>query len=286
MRNISRRFSCVLLPFLWNWERETQQLTTNVELYGLLGHPLGHSFSAAYFTEKFAREVIDARYENFDFASVPQAMERLSSEPDLRGFNVTIPHKRAVMPFLTSLSPEAEAIGAVNVVCVRQGADGRRVLHGCNSDAVGFARSIKPLLRPGEHTAALVLGTGGASLAVLYALHRLGLRTLSVSRTPQEGQAGYGDLTEEVMDSHPVVVNCTPLGMHPKTEACPDIPYHLLTSRHLLYDLVYNPEETLFMRRGRERGATVKNGLEMLRLQAEAAWEMWHGEWHGDGDAF
>lgn len=247
-----------------------------MELYGLLGYPLGHSFSAAYFAEKFTREGIDARYENFEEQNVGEGIKRLSAEPDLRGFNVTHPHKRAVIPFLGGLSDEAAAIGAVNVVCVRRDADGSRKLFGCNSDVVGFTRSIKPLLRPGLHQKALVLGTGGASLAVIHGLRSLGLDTLSVSRTPAEGQIGYDGLTKEVMEERLVVVNCTPLGMHPKTDACPDIPYHLLTPSHILYDLVYNPDETLFMQRGRRQGATVKNGLEMLHLQAEGAWEMWH----------
>ncbi len=247
-----------------------------MELYGLLGYPLGHSFSAAYFAEKFSREGIDARYENFEEPDIEAALARVAAELDLCGFNVTHPHKRAIIPYLDALSDAAAAIGAVNVVCVRHSEDGSRKLYGCNSDVVGFTRSIKPLLRPGVHKKALVLGTGGASLAVLHGLHSLGLDTLSVSRTPREGQTGYDGLTKDVMEERLVLVNCTPLGMYPNTDTCPDIPYHLLTPNHVLYDLVYNPGETLFMQHGRKQGATVKNGLEMLHLQAEGAWEMWH----------
>ena len=249
-----------------------------MEQYGLLGYPLGHSFSARYFAEKFEREHVDATYTNFEFPDAAQAVNHLLSLPGLRGFNVTIPHKQAVMPFLAGLTPEARAIGAVNVVCVRPGADGTPELFGCNSDVIGFTSSIRPLLNPSVHTRALVLGTGGASKAVVYGLRQLGIDPVYVSRTPAPGRLAYADLTPELMDSHKVIVNCTPLGMYPKTDACPDIPYHLLTPQHLLYDLVYNPLETLFMKKGRAQGAAVKNGLEMLHLQAEAAWRMWHEE--------
>ncbi len=247
-----------------------------MEKYGLLGYPLGHSFSARYFAEKFEREHIDATYTNFEFSDVDQAMSHLLSMPDLRGFNVTIPHKQAVIPHLAGLSPEASAIGAVNVVCVRRSADGTPQLYGCNSDVIGFTNSIRPLLNPQIHTRALVLGTGGASKAVIHGLRQLEIEPVYVSRTPAAGRLTYDDLTPEVMQQHKVIVNCTPLGMFPKTEACPDIPYDSLTPQHLLYDLVYNPLETLFMKKGLAQGATVKNGLEMLHLQAEAAWQMWH----------
>lgn len=247
-----------------------------MELYGLLGYPLGHSFSAKYFAEKFEREQIDAEYRNFEYESVDEAFQTLGAATDLRGFNVTIPHKQAVIPHLTRLSPEAEAIGAVNVVCVRTDAEGRRELVGCNSDVIGFSRSISPLLRPGVHSRALVLGTGGASKAVCYGMRRLGIEPQYVSRTPRPGCLTYAELTAGVMADCKVIVNCSPVGMYPHTDECPDIPYHLLTPDHLLYDLVYNPLDTLFMKRGSEHGAVVKNGLEMLHLQADAAWEMWH----------
>ena len=247
-----------------------------MKLYGLLGYPLGHSFSAKYFAEKFAKEGIDATYKNFEFAEVADAVAYLLQQDDLLGFNVTIPHKQAIMPYLNGLSAEAEAIGAVNVVCVKRDADGTVKLLGCNSDVVGFSNSIQPLLRPMLHSKALVLGTGGASKAVMYGLRKLGVEPIYVSRTPKEGQLTYNDLTPEVMRDYKVIVNCTPLGMYPKVDACPDIPYQYLTPDHLLYDLVYNPLETLFMKRGAAQGAVVKNGLEMLHLQAEAAWVDWN----------
>ena len=247
-----------------------------MKLYGLLGYPLGHSFSAKYFAEKFAKEGIDATYKNFEFAEVADAVAYLLQQDDLQGFNVTIPHKQAIMPYLNGLSAEAEAIGAVNVVCVKRDADGTVKLLGCNSDVVGFSNSIQPLLRPKLHSKALVLGTGGASKAVMYGLRKFGVEPIYVSRTPKEGQLTYNDLTPEVMRDYKVIVNCTPLGMYPKVDACPDIPYQYLTPDHLLYDLVYNPLETLFMKRGAAQGAVVKNGLEMLHLQAEAAWVDWN----------
>lgn len=247
-----------------------------MKLYGLLGYPLGHSFSAKYFAEKFAKEGIDATYKNFEFAEVADAVAYLLQQDDLQGFNVTIPHKQAIMPYLNGLSAEAEAIGAVNVVCVKRDADGTVRLLGCNSDVVGFSNSIQSLLRPKLHSKALVLGTGGASKAVMYGLRKLGVEPIYVSRTPKEGQLTYNDLTPEVMRDYKVIVNCTPLGMYPKVDACPDIPYQYLTPDHLLYDLVYNPLETLFMKRGAAQGAVVKNGLEMLHLQAEAAWVDWN----------
>lgn len=243
--------------------------------YGLLGFPLGHSFSAKFFADKFAEEHIDADYRNFEFETVEEALRLMQGIDNLRGFNVTIPHKQNILPHLVSLSPEAAAIGAVNVVRVERSETGEVRLHGFNSDLVGFRESVRPLLRPEIHRNALVLGTGGASKAVVHGLRQLGITPLSVSRRPADGRITYADLTAEVMQQNLVVVNCTPLGMHPKTEGCPDIPYAMLTPQHVLFDLVYNPAETTFMKRGREQGATVKNGLEMLHLQAEEAWRIW-----------
>ena len=247
-----------------------------MQLYGLLGYPLGHSFSARYFADKFEREHIDAEYRNFEFDNIEEAMQHLMAQPNLIGFNVTIPYKQAVMPYLTSLSPEAEAIGAVNVVCAQHMDHGKLVLHGCNSDVIGFSNSIRPLLRPEVHKRALVLGTGGASKAVMHGLKQMGIEPTYVSRTATLGRLTYEQLTPEVMNDYKVIVNCSPVGMYPKVDACPAIPYELLTPDHLLYDLVYNPLETLFMKRGAAQGAVVKNGLEMLHLQADAAWQMWH----------
>ena len=241
-----------------------------MDKYGIIGYPLGHSFSRAFFTEKFQREHIDAEYVNFEIPSASMLTEVVRDNPSLRGLNVTLPHKEAVIPLLDELSDEAREIGAVNVIRL---SDGR--MKGFNSDIIGFMDSIRPLLRP-WHRHALVLGTGGASRAIRVGLERMGLDWTYVSRTPAPGRLTYADLTPQVMSHYQVVVNCSPVGMFPRVDASPDIPYHLLTDRHLLYDLVYNPQETLFLKRGAERGATVKNGLEMLHLQALASWRSCH----------
>ncbi len=245
------------------------------ETYALVGHPLGHSFSAGYFNEKFAAEGRDAHYRNLDIADIATLRAHLTHYPALRGFNVTIPHKESVMPLLDSLSDEARLVGAVNVVSVARDADGSLRLHGSNTDVVGFVESLRPLLKP-CHCRALLLGTGGASKAVVAGLKQLGVEPSLVSRTAKPGCLTYEQLTAEVMAEHQIVVNCSPVGMYPHTDECPDIPYALLTPQHLLYDLVYNPEETRFLQRGKAQGATVKGGLEMLHLQAEAAWRIWN----------
>lgn len=241
-----------------------------MDRYGIIGYPLGHSFSRAFFTEKFQREHIDAEYVNFEIPSADMLPGIVQANPNLRGLNVTLPHKEAVIPMLDELSDEAKEIGAVNVIRVR---DGR--LKGFNSDIIGFMDSIRPLLKP-WHQHALVLGTGGASRAIRVGLQRLGIEWTYVSRTPAPGRLTYADLTSELMEHYQVIVNCSPVGMFPRVDACPDIPYQLLTGRHLLYDLVYNPQETLFLKRGAEHGAAVKNGLEMLHLQALASWRFWN----------
>ena len=241
-----------------------------MDKYGIIGYPLGHSFSRAFFTEKFQREHIDAEYVNFEIPSADMLPGIVQANPNLRGLNVTLPHKEAVIPMLDELSDEAKEIGAVNVIRVR---DGR--LKGFNSDIIGFMDSIRPLLKP-WHQHALVLGTGGASRAIRVGLQRLGIEWTYVSRTSAPGRLAYADLTPDLMEHYQVIVNCSPVGMFPRVDACPDIPYQLLTDRHLLYDLVYNPQETLFLKRGAERGAAVKNGLEMLHLQALASWRFWN----------
>lgn len=245
--------------------------------YGIIGHPLGHSFSRNYFTGKFTREGINAEYINFDIPDVSELPHIISSHPQLRGLNVTIPHKMAVIPLLHELSPEARAIGAVNVIRVSRNPDGSVRLKGFNSDIIGFTDSIRPLLRP-HHRKALVLGTGGASKAICHGLQALGIEWRYVSRTEAPGRFTYDQLTPGLMEEYTVIVNCTPVGMFPHTDQCPQLPYEHLTSRHLLYDVVYNPTSTLFMQRGARHGATVKNGLEMLELQAIASWRFWQGE--------
>ena len=246
-----------------------------MDKYGLIGYPLGHSFSISYFNQKFKDEDIDAVYENFEIPSIDLLPEVLDSNPNLKGLNVTIPYKQKVIPFLDSVSPEARAIGAVNVIKVVH--EGKNVkLKGYNSDVIGFTQSIEPMLEPRFHKKALILGTGGASKAIDYGLKSLGLETVFVSRYERPGTIQYEKITPEVVKEYNVIVNCTPLGMYPKTEECPLLPYEAMDSRTILYDLIYNPDETMFMKRGAQYGANVKNGLEMLLLQAFASWEFWH----------
>lgn len=238
--------------------------------FGIIGYPLGHSFSKGFFTEKFARESIDAQYLNFEIPDVAMLPDVLRNNPELRGLNVTLPHKQAVIPLLDEMSEEAKEIGAVNVIRVRNGK-----LKGFNSDIIGFTNSIKPLLMP-HHKKALILGTGGASKAICVGLNRLGIEWTYVSRSPREGMITYEDITAETLQAYTVIVNCSPVGMFPNVAQSPEIPYDCLSDKHLLFDLVYNPEETLFMKKGREQGATIKNGLEMLHLQAIASWDFWN----------
>ncbi len=243
--------------------------------YGLIGCPLGHSFSAAFFAEKFRREGIEAEYLNFEVPAVEGHLMRIIAEnPRLRGLNVTIPYKQAVIPFLDEMSDEAREIGAVNVIRVRR-ENGYVRLKGYNSDVIGFTESLRPLLKA-VHRKALVLGTGGASRAVMCGLKQLGIEAAGVSRMPRPGVLTYDDLTPDLIGGTAVIVNCSPAGMYPHVEECPRLPYAALTPDHLLYDLVYNPEETRFMQLGRAQGAEVKNGLEMLHLQALASWKFWH----------
>ena len=248
-----------------------------MEKYGLIGYPLGHSFSISFFNQKFSDEGIDAKYENFEIPSIDILPEILDSNPELRGLNVTIPYKEKVMQFLDHISLEAQAIGAVNVIRVmHEGKD--TILKGYNSDVIGFTQSISPMIDTKWHKKALVLGTGGASKAISYGLRSLGLDTVYVSRYERPGTIQYNKITPDVIREYNVVVNCTPVGMYPHTDECPQLPYEAMDSHTILYDLIYNPDETLFMKRGRERGADVKNGLEMLLLQAFASWEFWHGK--------
>ncbi len=245
-----------------------------MDKYGLIGFPLGHSFSRNFFNEKFENEGIKAKYINFEIPQIEDLPEILASNPELKGLNVTIPYKQKVMAYLDELSPEAKAIGAVNVIRVsHKGKD--VVLKGFNSDVIGFTRSIEPMLEP-AHKKALILGTGGASKAIEYGLKTLGLETLFVSRTKKENTITYEEVTPEIIKEYNVIVNCTPLGMYPKADTCPDIPYKAMDGHTILYDLIYNPDETLFLTKGAKYGATTKNGLEMLLLQAFASWEFWN----------
>ena len=246
-----------------------------MEKYGLIGYPLGHSFSISYFNQKFKDEDIDAVYENYEIPTIDALSEVLDMNPELCGLNVTIPYKEKVLPYLDSISPEARAIGAVNVIRVTH--QGKEVkLKGYNSDVIGFTKSIEPMLDKKWHQKALILGTGGASKAVDYGLRNLGLDTVFVSRYEKPGTICYQNITPDIVKEYNVIVNCTPVGMYPKTEECPNLPYEAMDSHTILYDLIYNPDETLFMKRGTQHGALTKNGLEMLLLQAFASWEFWH----------
>lgn len=230
--------------------------------YGIIGNPLTHSFSPGYFTQKFADEGIDATYCAYE---IPDLSNIVTIMKQLYGFNVTYPYKELILPHLHSVDSVAAKIGAVNVVC-----NGK----GYNTDWLGFLQSIKPHLLP-EDKMVLVLGTGGVSKAVQYALDVLGLHYTVVSRNPQGNAIAYSDLTPECIAMHTVIVNCTPLGMFPEVDTLPDIPYNYLTNSHLLYDCVYNPEQTAFLREGSQRGARTINGLQMLHLQADEAWRIW-----------
>ena len=244
-----------------------------MDKYGLIGYPLQHSFSISYFNEKFQNEYINAKYINFEIPTIDALPEILASNPELKGLNVTIPYKEKVISFLDTVSPEARAIGAVNVIRVEhKGND--IVLKGYNSDLIGFTQSIQPMLRP-YHKKALILGTGGASKAINYGLKSLGLDTVLVSRFERPGTIQYEKITPEVIEEYNVIVNCTPCGMYPHFEECPNLPYEAMSNKTLLYDLIYNPDQTLFMKKGLRMGATVKNGLEMLLLQAFASCEFW-----------
>ena len=245
-----------------------------MDKYGIIGYPLGHSFSPGFFNEKFRNEGIDAVYERYELSQIDLLPEIIASNPELCGLNVTIPYKQQIMQYLDELSEEAREIGAVNVVKVTH--NGKNVhLKGFNSDVIGFSRSIEPLLEK-HHKKALILGTGGAAQAIDYGLKQLGLETIKVSRYERPDTIQYDKITPGVIKEYKVIINCTPIGMYPNTEECPNLPYEAMDSQHLLYDLIYNPDTTLFMKKGMERGAVVKNGLEMLLLQAYASWEFWH----------
>ena len=246
-------------------------------MYGLIGKKLIHSFSANFFNKKFAEEGIPEHYELLPIPSISLFPQLLKDNPDLRGLNVTIPYKEEVIQYLDHLSPEAEAIGAVNVIKIDH-KEGRRVLTGYNSDYFGFKESVKPWITE-DIKKALVLGTGGASKGVVYALKKLNVEPLYVSRSSKPGVITYDELDEKIMEDHLLIVNTTPLGMYPDIDSCPPIPYHLISPRHFCYDIVYNPLITKFMDKCADRGAIVKNGLEMLRLQAEASWEIWNNEY-------
>lgn len=245
-----------------------------MDKYGLIGYPLGHSFSKDFFNDRFQNEGIHAEYLNFEIPTIHDLPHIVEVFPELRGLNVTIPYKEKVLDYLDELTPNAMAIKAVNVIkIVRSKGDYKLIGH--NTDVIGFTQSLEGILKP-HHKKALVLGTGGASKAICHGLNMLGIEHQLVSRTETEVAICYEQLTPQIMEEHTIIVNTTPLGMYPNTNKCPAILYECLTSQHLLYDLLYNPDTTLFMRKGAAKGAVVKNGLEMLLLQAMAGWEIWN----------
>lgn len=251
-----------------------------MQIYGLIGYPLGHSFSKRYFTEKFKKEDIqNASYELFELPNIEDFTSLISNTKGLKGLNVTIPYKKAIIPYLNKLSSSAQEVGAVNVISIDQ----EGILTGHNSDYYGFLQSLTHFLRSHNNLQsltgfrALVLGTGGASQAVQASLKGLGIDFRLVSRENKRGDyLLYEQINAQIMREYTLIINTTPLGMHPNEAQCPPLPYHLLTPQHMLYDLVYNPEETIFLKKGKEAQAKIKGGLEMLHLQAEKAWEIWN----------
>ena len=255
--------------------------------FGLIGYPLAHSFSQKYFTEKFEKEGFeDCEYEIFPMQSLSELPELIKTHPDLCGLNVTVPHKIGVIYYLDKLDPAAKAIDAVNCIKIVNQHPVEAFfsgelstlqvrLEGYNTDAYGFETSLKPLLKK-HHSKALILGAGGAARAVAYVLHKLGISFKHVSRRSIKKQLSYEQLNGDMIKDCTLIINTTPVGTFPHIDECPDISYEHLTPKHLLYDLVYNPVETEFLRRGKQHGAAVKNGLEMLHLQAEKSWEIWN----------
>ncbi|MEW5676048.1 shikimate dehydrogenase [Flavobacterium enshiense] len=240
--------------------------------FGLLGKNISYSFSRKYFTEKFEKIGFDHySYKNFDVESIDDFKHIVANNKNLKGVNVTIPYKEAVIPFLTALSKNAKIIGAVNTIKISKKGD----LKGYNTDFHGFKKSLKPLLKK-HHEKALILGTGGASKAIAYALRKLRIEYDFVSRTPSEYQFSYDELTKDIFDDYQIVINTTPIGTFPDVDNCPPLDYSLFTDKHIAYDLIYNPDETKFLRLAKEKGATVKNGYDMLVFQAEKAWEIWN----------
>jgi shikimate dehydrogenase len=242
-----------------------------MRLYGLIGYPLTHSFSKKYFTEKFEKEgLTDCRFENFPLASAAEIRNLVQQQPDLLGLSVTIPHKETILPYLDETDELVRKIKACNCIKIAAGR-----LIGFNTDVTGFEKSLTPLLQP-HHKKALILGTGGASKAVAYVLKKKNISVRYVSRKPSAKNLSFEQITPELLAGVQLLVNTTPLGTYPNVIEAPDIPYRALNSSHLLFDLVYNPEKTLFLKKGEEQGAAIKNGFQMLQIQAEESWKIWN----------
>jgi shikimate dehydrogenase len=248
---------------------------TDKALYGLVGYPLGHSFSKEYFNEKFRLEGIDAEYDNFPMPDLEALPALLRDYPKLKGLNVTIPHKQSILAYLDMIDRTAKLVGSVNTVKIQRTESGTR-LTGYNTDVIGFAKTFDNLINDTRGQYALILGNGGGAKAVKYVLRERGIFFKSVSTKKQKtDQITYEMLNKGILDRFGIIINTTPLGMYPKVDEAPDIPYEFIKPSHLLIDLVYNPAETLFLKNGRERGARTMNGLMMLHAQAEAAWKIW-----------
>ena len=243
---------------------------TMKRLFGIIGYPLSHSFSPAYFLEKFEQERIFAQYKAFEITSIHSLPDILKKNPTLEGLNVTIPYKQDVINYLDSLSKEAADINAVNCITIKDG-----LLNGQNTDIIGFEKSLLPLLKKHHHQA-LILGTGGAAAAVAYVLKKWNIPYQIVSRNQASNTITYEQLDATIINTHQLIINTTPLGTYPNINDCPPIPYALLTAEHLLYDLIYNPVETKFLAQGKAAGCSIKNGFEMLKVQAEESWKIWN----------
>ncbi|WP_026839006.1 shikimate dehydrogenase family protein [Gillisia sp. JM1] len=242
-----------------------------MKIFGLIGKNIDYSFSKTYFNQKFSSEKIEAIYKNFDLSEITEFPKLLRDNPDINGFNVTIPYKEAIIPFLDEIDATAKEIGAVNTIKIKP--DG--TLIGYNTDFFGFSEALKPYLKP-HHTKALILGTGGASKAVSYALKKLGVLTTYVSRNKSSHNFIYSELTPAILEEYTLIINCTPLGTFPNIEQYPPIPTQFLTPKHLVFDLIYNPSHTNLMKLALNQNAEVTNGLAMLESQAEKAWKIWN----------
>jgi shikimate dehydrogenase len=242
-----------------------------VRQFGLIGFPLSHSFSKGYFANYFSTEnITDAQYENYPIETIDAFLDLWKNNPNLKGLNVTIPYKKAVIPFLQNPSTVVETIQACNCIRLYEGA-----LYGYNTDVIGFEQSLLPFLKP-HHQKALIFGTGGAAAAVEWVLQKLGIAYQLVSRKPAPGVLSYDSLDAGIIAANTLLINTSPVGMYPQIEEAPSLPYEAITSKHHLYDLIYNPAETKFLALGARHGATIQNGLEMLHIQANASWDLWN----------
>lgn len=243
-----------------------------MKVYGLIGKNIDYSFSKKYFTERFTNtNATDCNYQNFDIDSIADFPNVILQNPDLMGLNVTIPYKETIVPYLDCLSKKATQIGAVNVIRFTK----KRKLKGYNSDYYGFKKSLESILQP-HHQKALILGTGGASKAVAFTLKEMNIPYAFVSREAHENSITYERINATTFDNYQIIINCTPLGTHPNTKEFPPIPYKFFTEKHLAFDLIYNPEETQFLKKAKKKGALTKNGMDMLIFQAEKAWRIWN----------